>query len=234
VETTYDVQISTDPTFSNAADTAYDSYNPDNPTYNGSATSVNVPVYALSDSSHSYHSYIYYGVPHYYWRVEVNNSTFVNGPAFFKTWAHEYPEPSFTVSPLSNILVNNAAPFSFTDTSTCYYVDSKGISYSYPCSCHNLDGSPFTNSYVCPPVNTYAWFFGDSSDVNNASDMYHTAKGDTSHSYNSIGTKTVTLNVCDGSLSDPSDPSAGCCSVYNTLQVQTPLNVPEWKEVSPF
>jgi len=50
--------------------------------------------------------------------------------------------------------------------------------------------------------------------------------------YSSTGTYAETLKVCDPALK--TYPLGGCCSVTTNIPVKNFLNLPQWKEISPF
>jgi len=150
----------------------------------------------------------------YYWRVKVtdsnnNSSSWVTGPAF-TTADHAYPSPNFSASSESP-LINTQV--SYIDSSICY--DDANVQYQ----CRE------------EALTSYTWNFGGAgvgSPIN--------TKGNTSYTYNSTGTKTVILDVCDSSLSTTPNCSdgKGICRHSDNVFVRNPQNVPNWQELSPF
>lgn len=82
-----------------------------------------------------------------------------------------------------------------------------------------------TNSSTCYDsdniCNSYKWNFGDSTPVNTEENPTHTytSSDQSTKEYN------VSLEACD---------EISCCSTNQTLKIKNPLDIPNWKEISPF
>jgi len=128
----------------------------------------------------------------------------------FNTILKPYPYPDFTVS---SSRLNLGVEIEFIDNSKCYKWEDSFLT-EYDCK---------TNQDV-----VYKWNFNSNEDSNidcDSSDgIYgYRCRGNATTSYNSIGTKAVTLEITDDS---------GSCA--STEEISVSLKLPEWKEVKPF
>ncbi len=129
----------------------------------------------------------------YNWRVRADGGTWVSST--FTLSSHDWPFVNFFWAPLFPA-INTAT--NFTDSSTCY------------------DGGV---NHLCAPATgeTFSWVFSGgnpaSSSTENPSNV----------TFNSIGSKTVTLSVDDG--------DGHICTASKTVEVG--LTIPSWKEISP-
>jgi hypothetical protein len=200
-ESRFDLQISTSTDFSSFAV--------------NSSTTLSTPY----DSNHSNDQFVYLVIPQqdgslnfnqtYYWRVRVwdeygNGSGWVDGVAF-STPVHPYPYPDFTPSSLHP---SKDAEVVFTDNSVCYNDSLQ----DYPCK--NI----YNGQY-----NQYKWNFGNGNICNSNPIPDSLCRGNATTTYNTIGVKTVSLEITDG---------IGPCTSTEEINVSVPL--PQWKEIKPF
>jgi hypothetical protein len=146
----------------------------------------------------------------YYWRVKVYDNTGLDsgwqGGNFtstsFTTPKHHYPIASFSYTPPSpQTIVNNSITFDFTDKSTCYD----------------------DNNQPLPSCTKFNWTFEGGGTTTNPN------SSTPSHTYDSIGTKNVTLTVEDNHI-----PLPYSCTTSQDIKINPPKKTPKWWEISPF
>ena len=225
-EKSFEIQVSHDPNFgSGNIDFDYNSLS-SSPNLDKPSGTVNNQSVFVKTSPEFESNKLSYNTT-YSWRVKVYDSTgldsgWVTAGQTFTTPLHAYPSPVLTVSPASAPLANNVDNVSFIDSSAtiqsmCY--KPGGTSYL----CNAITQTDCTTYAAANGVTgCYEWWFNHINDTTPPDDF---TIGGTSHPYTSVGNYSTWLQICD---------DVGCCSAPGSVTVKSPLNVPEWKEISPF
>jgi hypothetical protein len=152
----------------------------------------------------------------YYWRVRVhddngNNSGWVYPPTPSGQTPTAAPGTPFTTSAHAWPAPN----FTFEPPNALIKTP---VSFTDQSTCYDASNAPYACKSV-PANKNYTWNFGDNTPVD------HTIGNPPDHEYSVGGSKTVVLTVQD---------NVGSCSYSAVVPIKGPLNVPEWREVSPF